>query len=335
MKKIPFRLALGLALPLSPFAVAPSLAAPATVTAPNAGVAADVNGDKILTADLNRMVDNIKAGEPSLATGTPEATKQLAGIKAEILDQIIATKLLTQEAKRRKIVADPKVVSDTLTTYKASGNFKTDAEFSAALAKEDKTIDDLRKAISDDLMNRELARQLAADVTVSGEDIATFYRANLDQFTIPEGIKARHILLAVNPDAPASAKEIQRKRALDLIKQLNNKGDFAKIAQANSDDQTNKNMGGELGAFTRGQMVKPFEDAAFAAPVGKVVGPVETPFGLHIIRVDEKIPAKVIPLSEVQNNPQVKAYLLKQKVQKRLDDSIAKFKTTAKINKYV
>lgn len=82
-------------------------------------------------------------------------------------------------------------------------------------------------------------------------------------------------------------------------------------------------------------MVKAFEDAAFAAPVGKIVGPVESDFGIHIIRVDEKIPSRTVPLAEIQKDPQMKAYLLKQKVQKRLDDNIAKLKTTANIKKNV
>ncbi|PQV63892.1 peptidyl-prolyl cis-trans isomerase C [Abditibacterium utsteinense] len=334
MKKIPLSLVLGLSLPLLPVLGAPA-SAQTVVNAPNAGIAADVNGDKILSADLNRMLATIKASDPSFATSSPDVTKALANIKGQVLDELITTKLLSQEAKRRKIVADPKQIDDAVTAIKTGNGFKTDAEFKTVLAKDGKTPDDLRRAIADELSIRELSKQLSADVTVSGDDIAAFYRANLAQFTVPEGVKARHILLAVNPDAPASAKEIQRKRALDLIKQLNNKADFAALAKANSDDQSNKNSGGDLGAFTRGQMVKPFEDAAFGAAVGKVVGPVETSFGLHIIRVDEKIPARVIPLSEVQADPRIKPFLLKEKVQKRLDESIAKLKTTAKIKKYV
>ena len=334
MKKFPLGLVLGLSLPFLPVSGAPSWAQ-TVVNAPNAGVAADVNGDKIMTADLNRMLATIKASSPELATGSADATKALANIKVQVLDELIVTKLLSQEAKKRKIVANTKQVDDALAAIKTGNGFKTDAEFKTVLAKDGKTPDDLRRAIADELAIRELSKQLSADVAVSGDDIATFYHANLAQFTIPEGVKARHILLAVNPDAPASAKEIQRKRALDLIKQLNNKADFVALAKANSDDQSNKNSGGDLGAFPKGQMVKPFENAAFGAPVGKVVGPVETSFGLHIIRVDEKIPARVIPLSEVQADPRIKPFLLKEKVQKRLEESIAKMKTAAKIKKYV
>ncbi len=334
MKKIPFGLALGLTLPFLPLSGAP-VSAQTTVNAPNAGVAADVNGDKVLLEDLNRMVATIKASDPAYSVSTPEIAKILAGIKAEVLDQMIVTKLLSQEAKRRKIVADPKQINDAVTAIKTGNGFKTDAEFKAVLAKDGKNPEDLRRAIADELVIRELSRQFAADVTVSGEDIAAFYRANLAQFTVPEGLRARHILLAVNPDAPASAKEVQRKRALDLIKQLNNGADFVALAKVNSDDQSNKNSGGDLGVFSRGQMVPAFEDAAFGAKGKKIIGPVETNFGFHIVRVDERIPSRVIPLSEVQADPSMKPFLLKEKVQKRLDESIAKLKAAAKIKKYV
>jgi parvulin-like peptidyl-prolyl isomerase len=327
MKRFPLYLAIGLSLP-----VTISLPASAQTVVNNpAAAAAEVNGEKILSADLNRVVDAIKAQEPAFSTNTPAATKALAEIKTQILEELITTKLLAQEAKRRKIAIDPKQIDDAVANIKSG--FKTDAEFRTALQKDGKTPEDLRRAISDELSIRELSKQLSADVTVSNEDIGTYYRANLEQFTVPEGVKARHILLAINPAAPAGEKERVRKRALDLIKQLNNKADFVALAKTNSDDQSNKDRGGDLGAFTRGQMVKPFEDAAFGAQVGKIVGPVETDFGIHIIRVDEKIAAKAIPLATIQADPRMKALLLKQKVQKRLDESIAKLRAGAKIKK--
>ena len=342
MKRISLSL-VGCSLPLlaAPFLVVPATAqtAPAASTSAPApaGVAAEVNGEKILAADLNRMVEAIKAQDPAFKTDSPAAKKALTDIKGQILDELITTRLLAQEAKKRNVATDAKQVDAALASIKTG--FKTDADFRTALQKDGKTPEDLRRVIIEELSIRELSKQLTADVTVSGDDIATFYRANLTEFTVPEGVKARHILLAINPSAPAAEKERVKKRAADLIKQLNNKGDFVALAKTNSDDQSNKQIGGELPAFTRDQMVKPFEDAAFAAPVGKIVGPVETDFGFHIIRVDEKIAAKTLTLAEVQANPQIgprlKAFLLKQKVQKRLEESIAKLKTAGKVKKYV
>ncbi|RYG75363.1 hypothetical protein EON80_00880 [bacterium] len=332
MKRLSLSRAMGLTLPMLVAApMVPVAQAQTVVTNPATTIAAVVNGDKIMTADLNRLVEAIKAQEPSFATGTPDATKALANIKVQILDELITTKLLAQEAKKRKIVVDTKVVDDAVKNIKSG--FKSEAEFKAALAKDGKTPDDLRTTISEELSIRALSEQLTSDVTVSNEDIATFYRANLKEFTIPAGVKARHILLAINPNAPAPEKERVKKRAMELIKQLKDNADFAALAKANSDDPSNKDKGGDLGAFTRGQMVPAFETAAFAAQVGAIVGPITTDFGLHILRVDEKIPEKVIPLADVQKDPGVKAYLLKQKVQKRLDERISALKTAAKITK--
>ena len=78
-------------------------------------------------------------------------------------------------------------------------------------------------------------------------------------------------------------------RALELLADLKRpEGDFAKLAQENSEDKGSAAKGGDVGFFGRGMMVKPFEDAAFAAQPGEIVGPVQSPFGLHIIKVEAK-----------------------------------------------
>ena len=92
-----------------------------------------------------------------------------------------------------------------------------------------------------------------------------------------ETIRARHILL------PAGQEE----RARDLKAQLASGGiTFAAAARQFSTDESNRAQGGDLGYFGRGRMVGAFEEAAFAAPVGQTIGPVETQFGLHLIRVE-------------------------------------------------
>lgn len=308
----------------------PRPTAPPTAARPVAGVAAEVGGEKILEADVNRILDSIREGEPAFKTGTPEAKKALAEMRVQILDDLITTRVLAQEAARRKITAPAAEVNKAVADIKSS--FKTEAEFLAALKTEGKTPDDLRKVIADELVIRDLSKQLTLDVVVTPADFAEYYRANLKQFTIPEGLKAHHILLAINPGAPQSEKDRVKKRAQDLLRQLQ-KEDFEKVAKANSDDPGSKDAGGNLGAITRGDMVKPFEEAAFAAPVSKVVGPVETVFGFHLIRVDEKLPERTVPLAEVQANPQMKAFLLKRKVQARLEQEIDKFKGQTRIVK--
>jgi hypothetical protein len=84
-------------------------------------------------------------------------------------------------------------------------------------------------------------------------------------------------------------KDSAYKRALEIIKVIKSGKDFTILARQYSQDPGSAQNGGDLGYFGRGQMVKPFEDAVFSAKVGEVVGPIETDFGYHIIKVYEKI----------------------------------------------
>jgi len=85
-----------------------------------------------------------------------------------------------------------------------------------------------------------------------------------------QNVHARHILVST------------QETAIDLKNQLSEGADFAQLAKQHSSCPS-KNSGGDLGMFGRGQMVKPFEDAAFGTPVGQVSQPVQTQFGWHLI----------------------------------------------------
>ena len=112
-------------------------------------------------------------------------------------------------------------------------------------------------------------------------------------------IKARHILVGTEDEA----KEIKA--------QLEGGTDFAKLATEKSKDKNAE--GGDLGFFTRGQMLKPFEDAAFALDVGKISDPVKTSFGWHIIVVEEKRDQKLPSFDDVKEP--IMSQLLVQKAQ--------------------
>lgn len=135
-------------------------------------------------------------------------------------------------------------------------------------------------------------------IKVSDADVAAEYAANQDSYKRGEEIKARHILYKVDAavaDSDAKAKA----KAEAAAKKLRGGADFAALARAESEDTGSKASGGDLGSFGRGRMVKEFEDAAFAAKPGEIVGPVKSPFGYHVIQVQERKAERVEPLSEV------------------------------------
>ncbi|HVE50669.1 MAG TPA: SurA N-terminal domain-containing protein [Casimicrobiaceae bacterium] len=127
---------------------------------------------------------------------------------------------------------------------------------------------------------------LVAKTPVDAEELKRQYQSNLPNYTKPEERRASHILVAVKPGAKDDDKAAAKKKAEELARAARaNPAKFAELAKANSEDPGSSAQGGDLGTFARGSMVKPFEDAAFAAKQGEIVGPVETDFGYHVIRV--------------------------------------------------
>ena len=131
------------------------------------------------------------------------------------------------------------------------------------------------------------------------EEIRAFYDENQEGFAQEETVTASHILIKLDPADDDAAKAAKRERLADLRQQLLDGGDFAALAEANSDCPSGK-AGGDLGSFGRGQMVPAFEDAAFSQPVGSVGDIVETQFGYHLIKVTEKNEAKTLDFEEVR-----------------------------------
>ena len=125
---------------------------------------------------------------------------------------------------------------------------------------------------------------MTTDTVIGDEELRTLYETEAPGVRV----KARHVLLTF----PEPATEEQRDSVMALAEEIQERAaageDFDALAQEYSDDQGTAQQGGDLGFFERGSMVAPFENAAFALDVGEVSGVVETPFGLHIIKVDDR-----------------------------------------------
>lgn len=142
---------------------------------------------------------------------------------------------------------------------------------------------------------------VAAQVTVSDADIKSYYDQNVARYTVPEERRASHILIAVKKDAPAAEQAAAKAKAESLLAEVRKTpADFAKIAKANSQDTASGELGGDLGYFGAGSMVKPFEDAANKLKQGEISDLVQSDFGYHIIELTGIKPAQVKPLDEVK-----------------------------------
>jgi parvulin-like peptidyl-prolyl isomerase len=144
-----------------------------------------------------------------------------------------------------------------------------------------------------------------------------------------ERARARHILIRVPPDASKDDREAALKKIKDVQEQLKKGADFADLAKKYSEDPGSKDHGGDLGYFSRGDMVPAFDKAAFALDVGQTSDIVTTDFGYHIIQVEEKKAASGMSLDEIKDD--LRDYLFQQRGAKRFESYVKDLRSKADI----
>lgn len=145
-----------------------------------------------------------------------------------------------------------------------------------------------------------IERVVAAGVSLTEEDIKSYYEENIDKFSMQEQVRARYILIKVDAEMDATEKQEARKKAEDILNQVRNGSDFATLAKEYSQDQASRSRGGYLGWFGRGSMLPEFEAAAFGQQPGETGEIVETSRGYYLIKVEERKEGEVKPLEEVR-----------------------------------
>ncbi len=143
---------------------------------------------------------------------------------------------------------------------------------------------------------------LAKDVAVTDAEIKAYYDDNLRQYEHEKEVRAQHILFKLKPDATPEEVEKVRAEALKVQEEAKKGKDFSELAKKYSQDEGSASKGGELGFFTSKKMQPSFSAAAFAMNAGDISDLVRTPFGFHIIKVEEVRPERTAPLEEVKGD---------------------------------
>jgi len=170
---------------------------------------------------------------------------------------------------------------------------------------------------------------LAAKTPAAPEEVQRVYDEGVKsgRFGTKEERKASHVLITVKSDAKEEEKKAAEQKAKQIAEAVRkNPKSFADVAKKESQDPGSAPQGGDLGFFSRGAMVKPFEDAAFAAKKDEIVGPVQSEFGWHVIQVTDIKPAKVKSLAEA--TPEIEAGIRKGAAQRRFAELAEQFSNT-------
>lgn len=286
-------------------------------------VVARVNGESVTKAEFEEALAALEHRNQG-----PVPPDQRDRIFRGVLDQLVGIKLLSQEAAKRKVAVPEAEIEAQLNQMRQQ--FPSEDVFNQALKQQNKTVDMLKtEARSSMAIQKMLEQTLAGKIAVTPQQAQDFYDKNPDQFKRPEQVRASHILITVQQGADVAAKAAAKRKAEGVLKQVKAGGDFAALAKDNSQDPGSAVNGGDLGFFQRGQMVPPFDEAAFTMKPGATSDLVETQFGYHIIRVMEKKEAGTVTIDEVR--PQLEQYLQNANRQREMQAFVDGLKAKGKV----
>jgi parvulin-like peptidyl-prolyl isomerase len=248
----------------------------------------------IKQSELDQVLTGAKANAAAQGQQLPPE------FSAAILNQLITIQVLLQEATpadRAAGAADADLQFTNLVK-----RFGSTEAFERQLKAVGVTAAELRaKATQEATAKATLKREL--NIHATDAEAQAFYDKHQADFEQPETAHVRHILLmTIDPSTrtPLSTNTIaaKRKQIDDLLKQIRGGADFAALAKQYSEDPGSKEDGGELPAFSRGQMVPEFETTAFSLTNGEVSGVITTQYGYHIIKMIDLTPAKTYAFTD-------------------------------------
>lgn len=260
-------------------------------------VAAKVNNKEITMDYFNKTL--VKMSEdngfeqlfgPAIWDKEIEAGKTFRQkFEEQVIDIIVTQELIYQEAEKNGLLASEEEVNQE---YKAYTEILTqDPQYKEAMEKNNIDEDFVRESLKKTITYSKYVQSILDSIEITEEEIKNYYEKNLDNFKTDE-VSAKHILISTKADDGSDLTDAQKEEKLKLAQSILDKiskgESFEDLAKEYSNDPGSAQNGGSLGYFPRGVMVSEFEEAAFALKVGEVSNIIETVFGYHIIKVEDK-----------------------------------------------
>jgi peptidyl-prolyl cis-trans isomerase C len=291
----------------------------------NGPLAATVNGAGIFQLDLERAVTNVLIQNGMDASHTAAFMDQFG---PRILEQLIQGELLYQEATKSGYEPDSVKIEEVISGL--SGRHGSKEEFYDELKMRGFTEDSLKDSIRKQLaIQRYVEETIVPEAIVPEEAVRAAYDQNPQNFQRPEQVRASHILIKSDESDSQEEKDEALEKATEIAALARQEGtDFAVLASKHSEGPS-ATRGGDLDYFSRGRMVKPFEEKAFSMKVGEISNPVLTKFGYHVIYLTDRRDGVTIPFEEVRGK--LGADLKNRLVNELINRKVEELKADARI----
>lgn len=300
---------------------------------PNA-VAATVNGEEITLGQLEFMLRMNKSSVEASMTDESMWEQEIEDgvtyrdkFKELMIDQMVNTALIAQAAEKDGLKPSDKEVESSYNELRTTINSDEDLKKSA----EELGVTDefLKSQAKTNLLIQAYQNKFNEETKVSESEMEKYYEENKDSYKVDE-VEASHILIKTTDDDGNAMSDADKKKAKakaeKILKEVKNGGDFAELAKKYSEDPGSAENGGSLGTFGKGQMVEPFEEAAFSMEPGEISDLVETDYGYHIIKVTDKI-------NETTSYEEAKDGIKTQLLNNMYGEKIEELQKNAKIEK--
>lgn len=290
-------------------------------------VVARVNSKVILLSEFNNRANPILNEYEKVITG-PDKEKKIKELKVNILNQMIDEKLLLQKAEKEKLNISDAEIDQGLDEIRS--RFANEVEFQNEISKQGLTGADFRKNVGEQLVVIKLINQnVKSKISPpTEEEIKKYYKEHEEEMVSPEQVRVRHILIKISDE---SSQQDAKEKINDVYdKVIKDPSKFSSFAEEFSEGPSAK-LGGDIGYFGKGDMVKEFEEVAFKMEVGDVSKPVKTRFGYHVIKLIGKKSSEKRTYSEVKDRLQNLLYQMK--MENEYEKFLRDLRDEAKISK--
>ncbi|MGA1874067.1 MAG: peptidylprolyl isomerase [bacterium] len=273
----------------------------------NGDAVATVNGTAILRSELERAFHFHSQQNQEMMAQLPE--EQKLRLRGMILNQLIETEILYQKGRESNITISDDEIKARLEHIKKQ--YPSEAEFADYLSKNKISMEDVIRDLNRNYVISKVVQAHISSVSadakeVSDEELKRYYEENKAQFQEGEKVRASHILMKVDKSADAEAHASAKGKLAEILQRAKLGEDFGMLAQQNSECPSSS-RGGDLGFFSREQMVPEFSQTAFSLKPGEISDIVQTQFGYHIIKVTDAKPASFKSFEE--SKTQIKQHL--------------------------
>jgi parvulin-like peptidyl-prolyl isomerase len=284
------------------------------------GDAVSINGETISYQRFQGFYIEYRNSKGVAVGARGDQFELLTRLRNEAMNLLIEQVLVAQAAAAAGVTADPRMVDAAYDELRSV--FDSEQAFQMKLEGDGFTPESLRIHLGRMMAAQQYLDAIRAEAAdISDADLEQYYDDNRDRLTLPEQVRVRHILITWKPLGKTDDRAYIRESMNPILERARAGEDFAALAQEYSDDYATRQSGGDTGFFHRGQMAPEFEAAAFALQPGEISDVVETSFGVHIIRLEERQDEELLPLDDVREQllDYVRNELAEQAVRAEID----------------